>query len=100
MRGVIDFTYFNNEGKVPEYTSIHSDKSGNIRLMFKKLEECRVDFSKSIKVEEISYQDEMKAAYEYSGLKADRNDYDEQYYNKSGCDRYYAFKAGIEWYKQ
>ena len=48
----------------------------------------------------ISEQEILIAATEYSGLKADRNDYDEQYYNKSGCDRYDAFKAGIEWYQQ
>lgn len=92
--------HFNNEGEIPDYTSIHPDESGNVRLMFKMSKEQRSELSKPKAIEEISYQDEMKAAYEYSGLKADRNDYDEQYYNKSGCVKYDAFKAGIEWYKQ
>lgn len=48
----------------------------------------------------ISEKEILIAATEYSGIKVDRNDYVEQYYNKSGCDRYDAFKAGIEWYVQ
>ena len=43
----------------------------------------------------ISEQEILIAATEYSGLKADRNDYDEQYYNKQGCDKFDAFKQEL-----
>lgn len=48
----------------------------------------------------ITEQEILIAATEYSGLKADRNDYGEQYYNKQGCDKFDAFKAGIDWFKE
>lgn len=52
------------------------------------------------KLNKISEKEILIAAKEYSGIKADRNDYDEQYYNKQGCGKFDAFKAGVEWYQQ
>ena len=52
------------------------------------------------KINIISEKEILIAATEYSGIKADRNDYDEQYFNKSGCNMYDAFKAGIKWYQE
>ena len=37
------------------------------------------------------------AAKKYSGITYDKEDYEEKYFNGSGCDKYDAFLEGAKW---